>query len=79
MLKDEIKKKINHKQKGSKEKKRKLKNKEQIKKKQIRGWIILDLRAKLKKKIQFHKRIKEKTTKRMRSKSKKYTQIKIFD
>ena len=80
MLKDEIKKKINHKQKGSKEKKRKLKNKEQIlkKKKQIRGWIILDLKAKLKKN-QFHKRIKEKTTKRMRSKSKKYTQIKIFD
>jgi len=33
MLKDEIKKKINHKQKGSKEKKRKLKNKEQILKK----------------------------------------------
>ena len=33
MLKDEIKKKINHKQKGSKEKKRKLNNKEQIKKK----------------------------------------------
>jgi hypothetical protein len=34
-------------------------------------WTILDLKAKLKRKINFLKRIKEETTKRMRSNLKK--------
>jgi hypothetical protein len=62
MLKDKIeRKKINDKQKSSNEKKKQLKNKDQIeRKKQIRGWIILDLKAKLKRKINFTKELKKK-------------------
>jgi hypothetical protein len=45
------------------------------KKKEIRGWIILDSITKLKRNINFTKRIKEETIKRMKIKFKK---IKIF-
>jgi hypothetical protein len=55
-----LKEKINHKQKGSNEKKKQLKNKDQIERKKNRGWIILDLKAKLKRKINFTKELKKK-------------------
>jgi hypothetical protein len=35
----------------------------------MRGWLILDWRAKLKRKINYTKELKEETTKRMRMKS----------
>jgi hypothetical protein len=37
-----------------------------IKKKQMRGWIILNRRAKLKRKINFRKELKEETTQKIR-------------
>jgi hypothetical protein len=36
------------------------------KKKQMRGWIILNRRAKLKRKINFRKELKEETTQKIR-------------
>jgi hypothetical protein len=43
-----------------------LKDKIIYKKKQMRGWIILNRRAKLKRKINFRKELKEETTQKIR-------------
>jgi hypoxanthine phosphoribosyltransferase len=63
---DEIEKKIN-KKKDSKEKKISIKR-IKTKLKKNKGWIIFYWKAKFKNKNQFHKRIKEETTKRIRTK-----------